>query len=159
MPAAHFSDEARREREQRTIDRALKVFERRARYNRPKFNNLGDVRAFLRLRLAGLDHEEFWVVWLDSQLAVIAEECMAVGSITQAVIYPREFVKKAIAHNAVSAILAHNHPGGSSEPSREDIETTRALKAALALVDVRLNDHLILSSSGTVYSFAESRLL
>ncbi|MDP2196688.1 MAG: JAB domain-containing protein, partial [Rhodocyclaceae bacterium] len=78
---------------------------------------------------------------------------------TQASVYPREVVKKALAHNAAAVILAHNHPSGVAEPSQADELLTRTLKQALALVDVRLVDHFIVAGSSQPLSFAERGLL
>ncbi|MCB1906485.1 MAG: DNA repair protein RadC [Rhodocyclaceae bacterium] len=158
MPSADSTDQARLEREERTIARALKVFERRARYGRPKFNCPADVRTYLRLRLDGLVREEFWAVWLDNQIGVIADECLFAGTLNQTSVYPREVVKKALAHNAASVIFAHNHPSGSTEPSATDISLTRCLKSALALVDVGVLDHFIVGSAPQPTSLAERSL-
>jgi DNA repair protein RadC len=79
-------------------------------------------------------------------------------TLTQTSVYPREVVKAALAHNAASTIFSHNHPSGHAEPSRADEALTHTLKAALALVDVRVLDHLIVTRSATV-SFAERGLI
>jgi DNA repair protein RadC len=117
-----------------------------------------DVKAFLRLKLAGLDHEVFGVMFLDAQHRVIVFEEMFRGTLTQTSVYPREIVKAALMHNAAAVILAHNHPSGSVEPSRADELLTTTLKAALALVDCRVLDHIIVASGGTC-SMAERGLL
>ena len=80
------------------------------------------------------------------------------GTLNQASVYPREVVKRALAHNAAAIILAHNHPSGIAEPSHADENLTQALKAALALVDVRVLDHFIVGCGETI-SFAERGLL
>jgi len=113
------------------------------------------VRDYLRLTLAGLQHEVFFVLWLDAQNRLIAAEELFRGTLTQTSVYPREVVKRALAHNAAAVILAHNHPSGSAEPSAADESLTRALKAALALVDVRLLDHFIVAGSTQPLSLAE----
>jgi DNA repair protein RadC len=73
-------------------------------------------------------------------------------------VYPREVVKRALAHNAAAVILAHNHPSGVAEPSRADEFLTRTLREALALIDARVLDHFIVAGNGVV-SFAERGLL
>ncbi|NBQ85549.1 MAG: hypothetical protein EBU03_05460, partial [Methylophilaceae bacterium] len=78
--------------------------------------------------------------------------------LTQANVYPREVVKRALYHNAASVIFAHNHPSGIAEPSRADENLTQALKSALALVDVRVLDHFIVAGN-SIISFAERGLL
>jgi DNA replication and repair protein RadC len=80
------------------------------------------------------------------------------GTLSQASVYPREVVKRALAHNAAALILAHNHPSGVAEPSRADETLTEALKTALALVDVRVLDHFIVGC-GEAISFSERGLL
>ena len=116
------------------------------------------VRDYLRLLLAGRPHEVFVVVFLDAQNRVIATEEMFRGTLTQTSVYPREVVIEALSRNAAAVILCHNHPSGVPEPSRADEALTRTLKQALALVDVRVLDHLIVAGAATV-SFAERGLL
>lgn len=116
------------------------------------------VKDYLRLRLAPKDHEVFAVVFLDCQNRVIETEEMFRGTLTQTSVYPREVVRASMKHNAASVILAHNHPSGSTTPSRADESLTQTLKQALALVDVRVLDHLIVTT-GEVLSMAERGLL
>lgn len=117
------------------------------------------VRDWLRLQLAGLPHEVFMLVLLDAQNRLIHAEELFRGTLTQTSVYPREVVKLALAHNAAAAILAHNHPSGAAEPSRADELLTRALKDALALVDIRVLDHFIVAGNAAPLSFAERGLL
>ncbi|MHB1676020.1 MAG: RadC family protein [Sulfuriferula sp.] len=116
------------------------------------------VRNYLRLALAGRAHEVFCGVFLDSQNRVLAVEELFHGTLAQASVYPREVIKRALAHNAAGLILAHNHPSGVAEPSRADESLTSTLKTALALVDVRVLDHFIIGND-TITSFAERGLL
>ncbi len=116
------------------------------------------VRDYLRLTLAGLAHETFLVIFLDSQNRLLAAEEMFRGTLTQTSVYPREIVKAALAHNAAAVVFAHNHPSGVAEPSRADELLTSSLKQALALVDVRALDHFVVAGSRVV-SFAERGLL
>lgn len=116
------------------------------------------VRDYLRLALAGKTYEVFCVVFLDTQHRVLAVEELFRGTLTQTSVYPREVVKRALAHNAAALILAHNHPSGLAEPSRADETLTQALKSALALVDVTIIDHFIVGNSCAM-SFAERGLL
>ena len=116
------------------------------------------VKDYLRLKIADLPYEVFAVVFLDVQNRVITIEEMFRGTLTQTSVYPREVVKAALAHNAAAVILAHNHPSGSAEPSRADEALTQTLKAALALVDVRVLDHMVVTRA-VVLSFAERGLL
>lgn len=117
------------------------------------------VRDYLRLKLQGREHEVFVAVFLDTQNRVIALEELFRGSLKETSVYPREVVKRALHHNAAGVILAHNHPSGVAEPSRADEALTRALKDALALVEVRVLDHFIVAAGAGGVSFAERGLL
>ncbi len=116
------------------------------------------VREFLRMRLGALPHEVFAVIHLDAQLRVLDYVEMFRGTVSQTSVYPREIVKEVLARNTAFVLLVHNHPSGAAEPSRADELLTRTLKDALALVDVRVIDHLIVAGP-TVVSFAELGLL
>jgi DNA repair protein RadC len=116
------------------------------------------VRDYLKLQLGRRDHEVFMALFLDAQNRLLESEELFRGTLTQTSVYPREVVKRALHHNAAAVILAHNHPSGVAEPSRSDELLTQALKQALALVDVRVLDHLIVAGSATA-SFAERGLL
>ena len=117
------------------------------------------VRDYLRLHLAGLRHEVFFALWLDAQNRLITAEELFRGSLTQTSVYPREVVKRALAHNAAAVVLAHNHPSGVAEPSGADRHLTQELKQALALVDVKVLDHFVVAGSVSPLSFAERGLL
>lgn len=116
------------------------------------------VADFLKLHFAGQAHESFVVVFLNAQHHLIAAEAMFRGTLTQTSVHPREVLRRALQHNAGAVILAHNHPSGSPEPSQADEVLTQTLRTALALVDVRVLDHLVVAGSRTV-SFAERGLL
>ncbi len=115
-------------------------------------------RELVRLQLGGYGREVFAVIFLDAQNRFIAIEEMFRGTLTQTSVWPREVVRAAMRHNAAAVLLAHNHPSGCSEPSRSDEFLTRAIKAALALVDVRVLDHLVVAFDG-VTSLAERGLM
>ena len=117
-----------------------------------------DTAAFLRIRLAGLLHEEFHAVWLDNRHNVIAVERLFNGTIDGASVHLRETVRAALQHNAAAVIVAHNHPSGVAEPSIADRDITAELKRALQLIGVRVLDHFLIGS-GTPVSFAERGLL
>lgn len=116
------------------------------------------IRQYLRLHLAGERCELFAVLYLDAQHRAIALETPFAGTITQTAIYPREIVRAALTHGAVSVVLAHNHPSGSTTASRADVAITQTLKEALAFVDVRVLDHFIIAGDQAV-SMAELGLL
>lgn len=128
-------------------------FERAATLTSPR-----DTAAFLRMRLAGLPHEEFHVVWLDTRHKVIAVERLFSGTIDGAPVYMRETLRSALAYNAAAAIFAHNHPSGATDPSVADRAITAELKRALELVGVRLLDHFVIGADVPV-SLAERGLL
>ena len=121
-------------------------------------NSPSAVRQYLTLRMAQLEHEVFIVLFLDSQNRAITIEEMFRGTLTQASVYPREVVKRALQLNACSVIFAHNHPSGVAEPSHADENLTQTLKKALALVDVQVLDHFIVAGAKTL-SFAERGIL
>lgn len=108
-----------------------------------------DSAAFLRVRLAGLEHEELHVVWLDQRHRVVAVDSLFRGTIDGATVHPREVVKLALKRNAAACVVAHNHPSGSPEPSAADRAITARLKEALNLVEVRLLDHIVVGAEGT----------
>jgi DNA repair protein RadC len=139
------------------IAQALNILARRMRTGNA-LASPDSVRDYLRLLLAGREHEVFVVVLLDAQHRVLVCEELFRGTLTQTSVYPREVVKCALFANAAAAIFAHNHPSGVSEPSRADEMLTRELKAALALVDVQVLDHFVIAGSGAL-SFAERGLL
>ncbi|MBN8223306.1 MAG: DNA repair protein RadC [Xanthomonadales bacterium] len=104
---------------------------------------------FLRMRLGGLEHEQFHVLFLDTRHRVIAIEALARGTVDGAEVHPREVVKAALTHNAAAVILAHNHPSGNPEPSAADRAITARLKQSLALVDIRVLDHIVVGETCT----------
>jgi DNA repair protein RadC len=144
--------------ERSVIARAIAIFEDRARYNPLPLASPASVADYLRLRVGGLEHEVFGVLWLDAQNRLIEAEELFRGTLTQTSVYPREVVKAALAKNAGAAILYHNHPSGVAEPSRADEALTTSLKQALSLVDVRVLDHFVITADKTM-SFAERGLL
>jgi DNA repair protein RadC len=116
------------------------------------------VRDYLFLKLGNQQREVFLALFLDAQNRIQAQEILFEGTLTQANVYPREVVKRALFHNAASMIFAHNHPNGIAEPSQADLHLTQALKSALALVDVRVLDHFVVAGNDTM-SFVERGLL
>ena len=111
-----------------------------------------DTMAYLHSRLRDQPHEVFACVMLDNRNRVIVYREMFRGTIDGASVYPREVVKQALADNAAAVILAHNHPSGIAEPSQADIQITERLKKALALVDIRVLDHVIVGDETLCFS-------
>lgn len=140
------------------IDAALAIVAMKLREPGPVCSAASKAREYLRLHLATTDRELFGVLFLDGQHAAIAFEILFAGTLTQTAVYPREVVRRALQLNAAAVILAHNHPSGSPEPSRADEYLTAALARALALVDVRTLDHVVIGGLHSV-SFAERGLM
>ncbi len=122
------------------------------------FSTPGAVKQYFTLHLGEKDFEVFAVMFLDAQHRLIAMEELFRGTLTQTSVYPREIVTRALHHKAAGVVFSHNHPSGSVQPSRADEAMTQTLKAALALVDVRVLDHVIVSQ-GRSFSMAEEGLL
>jgi DNA repair protein RadC len=116
------------------------------------------VKHYLQLHLAARAHEVFAVVFLDAQNRLIAMEELFRGTLTQTSVYPREVALRALHHQASAVVLAHNHPSGTVQPSRADEALTQTLKSALALLDVRVLDHIIVAP-GQALSMAEQGLV
>ena len=144
--------------ENRVIARGLTILAGRMRTDREVFASPTTVRQYCQLRIGGLDHEVFTVLFLDVQNRLIECQEMFRGSLTQTSVYPREVVKECLRLNAAAVVLVHNHPSGSVQPSRADEALTQTLKAALALVDVRVLDHVIVSAVESL-SMAERGLV
>jgi DNA repair protein RadC len=141
------------------IESALKILETRISYssNEPSLTSPQASKDFVKLQLASYEHEVFACLFLDNRNRVITFEEMFRGTIDGASVYPREVVKACLSCNAAAVIFAHNHPSGATDPSQADIAITERLKKALALIDVRVLDHLIVGEEVT--SFAERGLL
>jgi len=125
---------------------------------REVFSSPDAVKRYLQLQLAHRTHEVFAVLFLDAQNRLVEMKELFHGTLTQTSVYPREVVKQALALHAASVVLAHNHPSGTVQPSRADEALTQTLKSALALVDVRVLDHVIVAP-GDALSMAEKGLL
>ena len=117
-----------------------------------------DAARYFEARLLDLPHEVFSCLFLDTRHRIIRYEELFRGTIDGATVYPREVVKRALQHNAAAVIIGHNHPSGVSEPSEADRNITLKLAKALALVEIRLLDHVVVSRSGHV-SLAERGLI
>lgn len=118
--------------------------------SKPLFESAQDIMNYLRLRIGALPYECFVVVFLDSQQRLISCDEMFRGTLNSASVYPREIVIRALQHHAASVVLAHNHPSGDVTPSSSDKALTQQLRAALALIDVRILDHIIVSPNSSV---------
>lgn len=143
------------------IERAIKLIQSKLKTPGKALTSPNLVRDYLILHLAQFEEEHFSLVLMDTQHRVIGFENVFRGTIDGASVYPREIVKIALAHNAAAVILAHNHPSGNPEPSNADIHLTNRLKESLALIDVRVLDHIIVGgcSQTLTVSFAERGLI
>jgi len=116
-----------------------------------------DAKRFLTAKLRDLKHEVFACLFLNSQNSVIAYEMLFQGTIDETHVHPREVVVRALHHNAACVIFAHNHPSGESAPSPADIQITRRLVKALALIDIKVLDHIVIGETAT--SMADNGLI
>lgn len=125
---------------------------------RPVITGSVDAARLLQSRLRGLDREHFMVMMLNPKNAVLGVETVSIGTLNCSLVHPREVFKQAIKRSAAAVVLAHNHPSGVCEPSKEDMQVTRRLKDAGELVGITVIDHLIIGED-QYYSFCENELL
>ena len=132
---------------------ALKVLSQRFRPGRA-FTSPEDIEGYLRLKLTGRRNEVFGIIYLDTRHRLIEIAELFQGTIDGASVYPRVVVQQALEKNAAAIVIFHNHPSGVAEPSEADRGITQKLSRALALIDVRLLDHLVVTD-GAFVSLAE----
>lgn len=125
---------------------------------RPVIEGSADAARILQGRMRGLDREHFFVLFLNPKHAVLGMETVSIGTLSSSLVHPREVFKQAIKRSASAVILAHNHPSGSCEPSKEDLQVTKRLKDVGELVGIEVIDHLIIGED-KYYSFCENDLL
>lgn len=113
---------------------------------------------YLKSILKGSFDEEFYAVYLNKNNRLISAELLQKGTVDKSVVYPRKIIERSMYNHAVSVIIAHNHPGGTLNPSKNDIEVTKAVKNALDTVDILLLDHIIITGNG-YFSFKEQNLI
>lgn len=145
------------ETEQAIVDQALEILRERHQHG-ALLSSPEVTKDYLRLKLADEKQEIFGCIFLTNRHTVIEVENLFTGTIDGASVYPRIIVQKALTHNAAALLAYHNHPSGCADPSQADIRITERIREALALVDIRLLDHLVVSVDGCV-SFAERGLL
>jgi DNA repair protein RadC len=148
----------RSQSEKAIIMRALEIVERHMRRDEGGIKNPGDAEIFLRLKLAACPNEVFAAIYLDSRHRIITYEELFHGSVDETSVHTRVVLQRALHHNAVGMIIAHNHPSGVAAPSDSDRAITAELKAALQLIGVRVLDHIIIGA-GNAFSFARSGVL
>lgn len=140
------------------IAAAIRFVEEKATYTSATLQSAGDTKDLLRLRIGDKEREVFCVLYLNSQHKLIEVDELFVGTIDGAAVYPREIAKAALAHNAAAVILGHNHPSGMTDPSAADKRITERITSSLGLLDIRVLDHVIVSTEGA-FSFAEGGLI
>jgi DNA repair protein RadC len=143
--------------EQRVIRRALLIVEKYQRQPGETFTSTSFTKTWLQIYMAHQEREVFIVMYLDNQHCLLGRETLFTGTLSHTEVHPREVVKSALKHNAAAVILAHNHPSGTTEISQQDKHVTQRVMKALALVEVRVLDHLVVGNE--VVSFAELGLL
>ena len=121
-------------------------------------DNPEDVIEYLKHSMQGLLVEQFRVIYLNGRNQVLNEEYQTTGTVGHAAVYPREVVKTALRHNSSAMILAHNHPSGNLQPSKDDIKITDRIYSAANLFDITLHDHLIITAKG-YFSFADKNMI
>lgn len=126
--------------------------------DKPELNSSTKAGQYAVSLFAGRPYEVFYIICLDAQNKVNYAEMVCEGTINEAPVYPRLIVESALRHKANTVILAHNHPGGSLNPSRADIEATNRIRIALEAISIKVVDHIIVCGSKYV-SFAERGLL
>lgn len=143
------------DQEERLLAEARAIARRRVLRPYEAVGRPGDVKTMLRDTLMGYPFEVFGVLFLDARHYGMGFEELFRGSLTGAAVYVGEVVKRALRWNAAAVIAVHNHPSGIAEPSSADRELTERLRQALALIEVRLLDHVVASDTGDTCSFAE----
>lgn len=126
--------------------------------NQSLINNYNALVQYLKTTMGCLRVEQFRVLFLNTKNILLADELMAVGTIDQISVYPREVIKRALANEASAIILVHNHPSGDTKPSKADSELTNKIEGACKLINIKLHDHIIISNN-EYYSFNESAAL
>lgn len=140
------------------IAKALTILRRRLKKPGATLNSPDSAVNYLLLHLSAREREHFGMFFLDARHRVLASEELFVGTVDSCTVNPRELVRRTLEHNAAAVMLYHNHPSGNSEPSQADEILTRRIVETMALVDVRVLDHIIVAG-GAHTSFAEKGLL
>lgn len=137
------------------------LIKRKAKYiprDKVQITSSSTIADIMRPILGDLDHEEFWVIYLNTSNKIITKECHTSGGIQSTIVDVKLVIRKAILHLASSIILVHNHPSGNTTPGEQDKIVTKRLKDGIKLFDIKLLDHLIITA-GRYYSFADEGIL
>lgn len=144
-----------------TIAAALEIGRRRRETEVQKITKIASSRSVYELlhsRIGELQHEEFWIIFLNNSNVVLHTAQMSKGGITGTLVDVRLVMKQALEQSAVALILAHNHPSGTLKPSKADRQITQKLKSAAQALDIKILDHLIITQKA-YFSFADEQLL
>lgn len=133
----------------------MRVYERLTMEQQQTINNRKALEQYCKSLVFGLNHEEFFVICVNSQCKVLGTKRIATGTINEVHAFPRLIVQAALNYNAHSVFLCHNHPGGTCSPSREDINTTLEIKRILKAIDILVLDHMIIAGN-TGYSMSQN---
>lgn len=127
-------------------------------HSKTYIDNPENVIEYLKHSMQGLPVEQFRVLYLNGRNQILKNEYQSTGTISHTTVYPREIIKTALRYNSAAMILAHNHPSGELQPSKEDIKVTDSIYSAAKLFDITLHDHLIITNNG-YFSFADKNLI
>lgn len=136
----------------------LRMYEQERALPRRRMNTYAEIAAYCRTLFLGISHEQFYLLCFDANLNLLATELMADGTPDSVAAAPRQIVQALMRHNAVGAVLTHNHPSGSLMPSQEDVDLTVQLQGLLRAMDIRLYDHILIAQ-GVDYSFSKHHWL
>lgn len=136
------------DRDEQILEAAERILRRKLE-RQGKLSEPTSAAAFLRAHCAYRDREIFGCIFLDTRHAILAVEDLFFGTVDAAEVHPREIVKRALLLNASAVVAFHNHPSGNPEPSTADRAITARIKQALAMVDIRLLDHIVVGANGT----------
>ncbi len=136
----------------------FRAYERSKLGKKPVLRSIKDACDFARTLLFGKPYEQFYVIWLGTQNRVIHYERLSEGSVSESPVYLNRLASTALRHHAVKGVIAHNHPGGKVTPSKADIETTQSILRTLAVLDIELVDHIIVSEN-EAFSFQADSLM
>ena len=123
-----------------------------------KMDSSKDVYRLMKTYIAGLDHEQFWVIFMNNANRICSKECFSKGGITGTLVDIRMILKKALLINTTQLILCHNHPSGSLKPSKADIHLTKKIVEASRMMDIQVLDHLIITEKH-YFSFADEGIM
>lgn len=137
-------------RDDAVIASAMRLLQQHLHREAMQVTSPATARTFLSLQMSALEHKVFAVIWLHASQRVIAYEPLFSRTLSQSIVYACKVVKRALARNAAAVLLAHNHPSGSCDPSAADNALTSTLQLTLALIDVKVVDHIIVGSSKTM---------